>query len=156
MPTSSDARGVAEQTVNYFGPILKGAQRFVHYRDRLFGIAEIIPLTMEILREAATYESPYDLTPQDALVYASVMAHLRQHKPPASCFLNRNSKDFDGLLTAFQKIDIRSAHELHRVREALFLRERASVFPAPASPSHTARRQPLPAGGDTAPISRWC
>jgi len=25
MPTSSDARGVAEQTVNYFGPILKGA-----------------------------------------------------------------------------------------------------------------------------------
>ena len=29
----------------------------------------------DILREAATYESPYDLTPQDALVYASVIAH---------------------------------------------------------------------------------
>src|SRR6266446_7793342 len=70
-------------------------QRFVRYRDRLLGIAEIIPLTIDILREAATHESPYDLTPQDALVYASVIAHLRQNKPPVSCFLNRNSKDFD-------------------------------------------------------------
>jgi predicted nucleic acid-binding protein len=70
-------------------------QRFIRYRDRLLSIAEIIPLTIDVLREAATHESPYDLTPQDALVYASVIAHLRQHKPPVSCFLNRNSKDFD-------------------------------------------------------------
>jgi len=61
----------------------------------LFGIAEIIPLTINILREAVTYEAPYDLTPQDALVYTSVVAHLRQNKPPVSYFLNRNSKDFD-------------------------------------------------------------
>jgi hypothetical protein len=61
----------------------------------LFGIAEIIPLTIDILREAATHESPYDLTPQDALVYTSVIAHLRQKQPPVSRFLNRNSKDFD-------------------------------------------------------------
>jgi predicted nucleic acid-binding protein len=70
-------------------------QRFIRYRDRLLGIAEIIPLTIDILREAATHESPYDLTPQDALVYTSVIAHLRQSRPPVSCFLNRNSKDFD-------------------------------------------------------------
>ena len=70
-------------------------QRFIRYRDRLLSIAEIIPLTIDVLREAATHESPYDLTPQDALVYASVIAHLRQHKPLVSCFLNRNSKDFD-------------------------------------------------------------
>jgi predicted nucleic acid-binding protein len=70
-------------------------QRFIRYRDRLLSIAEIIPLTIDVLREAATHESPYDLTPQDALVYASVIAHLRQHKPPVGCFLNRNSKDFD-------------------------------------------------------------
>src|SRR5262249_26959794 len=61
-----------------------------------------------------------------------------------------------GLLTAFPKMDIRSAHELSMIKEALFLSERASVFPAPASPSHTARRRPPPAGGDTAPISRRC
>ena len=70
-------------------------KRFLRYRDRLLGIAEIIPLTINILREAATHEAPYDLTPQDALVYTSVIAHLRQHQPPVSCFLNRNSKDFD-------------------------------------------------------------
>jgi predicted nucleic acid-binding protein len=70
-------------------------QRFIRYRDRLLSIAEIIPLTIDILREAAIHESPYDLTPQDALVYTSVISHLRQSKPPASCFLNRNSKDFD-------------------------------------------------------------
>lgn len=70
-------------------------QCFIRYRDRLLGIAEIIPLTIDILREAATHESPYDLTPQDALVYTSVIAHLRQNQPSVSCFLNRNSKDFD-------------------------------------------------------------
>jgi len=70
-------------------------QRFIRYRDRLLGIAEIIPLTVDILREAATHESPYDLTPQDVLVYTSVITHLRQNNPPISCFLNRNSKDFD-------------------------------------------------------------
>lgn len=70
-------------------------QRFIHFRDRLTNVAEVIPLTLDILREAATYEAPYDLTPQDALVYMSVITHLRQNKSSASCFLNRNSKDFD-------------------------------------------------------------
>ena len=32
---------------------------------------------------------------QDAIVLASVLAHLDLHNPPESCFLNRNSKDFD-------------------------------------------------------------
>ncbi|RRR66087.1 MAG: PIN domain-containing protein [Candidatus Viridilinea halotolerans] len=70
-------------------------QRFTHFRSRLTRIAEIIPLTLDTLREAATYETPYGLTPQDALVYASVITHLRQNKSLISCFLNRNSKDFD-------------------------------------------------------------
>src|SRR5262249_7024990 len=70
------------------------------------------------------------------------------HKTPQ--YLNH------GLLTAFPKMDIRSAHELSMIKEALFLSERESVFPDPASPSHTARRRPPPAGGDTAPISRRC
>lgn len=70
-------------------------QRFVQFRDGLLGIAEIVPLTADIVRTAAAYETPLDLSPQDALVYASVVAHLRQHNPPVSCFLNRNAKDFD-------------------------------------------------------------
>ena len=71
------------------------SQRFVQYRDRLLKNTEIIPLTADILTEAAIYEDPYDLKPQDALVYASVISHLRQDQPTVACFLNRNSRDFD-------------------------------------------------------------
>jgi predicted nucleic acid-binding protein len=70
-------------------------QRFKYYRNQLLNEAEIIPLTIDILREAATYEDPYVLTPQDSIVYTSVITHLRQTQPPSGCFLNRNSKDFD-------------------------------------------------------------
>src|SRR5947208_13119267 len=65
-------------------------------------------------------------------------------------------RNYNGLLTAFPKMDLPSAHGLHMVREALFLIEREAIFPAPASPSHTARRPLPPAGGDTTPISRLC
>lgn len=70
-------------------------QRFVQYREQLLKNAEVIVLTADILTEAATYEAPYDLSPQDALVYSSVITHLCQHQPHIACFLNRNSKDFD-------------------------------------------------------------
>jgi predicted nucleic acid-binding protein len=70
-------------------------QRFVQYRERLLQSAEVIALTADILTEAAASEGPYDLKPQDAFVYASVITHLRQHQPQIACFLNRNTKDFD-------------------------------------------------------------
>jgi predicted nucleic acid-binding protein len=70
-------------------------QRFVEYRNRFLKQAQVIPLTANILNDAATYEDPYDLSPQDALIYSSVITHLRQHQPQIACFLNRNSKDFD-------------------------------------------------------------
>ena len=69
--------------------------RFTQCRERLLKIGEIVDLTADILNEAASYETKYDLTPQDALVYASVIAHLRRSQPQQACFLNRNSKDFD-------------------------------------------------------------
>jgi len=57
--------------------------------------AEVIPLDDGILREAAAIEVDYDLSSQDAIVLASVLAHLESTAPPESCFLNRNTKDFD-------------------------------------------------------------
>jgi hypothetical protein len=69
--------------------------RFIQYRERLLKVGEIVALTSDILIEAAFCETTYDLTPQDALVYASVIAHLRCYQPQQACFLNRNSKDFD-------------------------------------------------------------
>ena len=35
------------------------------------------------------------MTGPDAIVLASVLAHLDLHRPIKSCFLNRNTKDFD-------------------------------------------------------------
>lgn len=70
-------------------------QRFTQYRDRMLRVAEIVPLTLAILTTAAAYEVPFDLKPQDALVYASVINHLRQNQPANGCFLNKNTKDFD-------------------------------------------------------------
>lgn len=70
-------------------------QRFNLYRERLLRVGEIVPLTVEILNAALKYEAIYDLTPQDALVYASVIHYLQRFPSAKSCFLNRNSRDFD-------------------------------------------------------------
>jgi predicted nucleic acid-binding protein len=69
--------------------------RFIQCRDRLLKVGEIVALNVNILSEAVAYETTYDLTPQDALIYASVLTHLRHDLPEQACFLNRNSKDFD-------------------------------------------------------------
>lgn len=44
---------------------------------------------------AADLELDYGMSGQDAIVLASVLGHLEDHHPAGSCFLNRNSKDFD-------------------------------------------------------------
>jgi hypothetical protein len=61
----------------------------------LIDASHVIPLDADILRSAALIEPSYDLFPQDAIVLASVLAHLERNTPEESCFLNRNAKDFD-------------------------------------------------------------
>jgi predicted nucleic acid-binding protein len=70
-------------------------ENFAKYRESLLKIAEIIPLNADILLQTASAEYNYGLTPQDALVYVSVLKHLQENKPQQACFLNRNSKDFN-------------------------------------------------------------
>ena len=67
-------------------------RRFRDYLKKLTAIADIIPLTAEILNSAN--EQRFDLKPQDAIIYSSVIAHLEDSDQENSCFLNRNSKDF--------------------------------------------------------------
>jgi PIN domain len=71
---------------------LKGLQRTVL---RLLKIVEVIPLDSGILRTATKLQFQYDLSGQDSIVLASVLAHLSLHQAHESCFLNRNHKDFD-------------------------------------------------------------
>jgi predicted nucleic acid-binding protein len=70
-------------------------QRFYQYLSRIDQSVEIIPLTAEVILEGKRHETRYDLGVQDAIVCASIMTHLRQQDRSQSCFLNRNSRDFD-------------------------------------------------------------
>jgi hypothetical protein len=62
--------------------------------DAIIDAAEIIPLNVDVFREAKGFQAAYDMSFQDSLVLASVVRHLRQAMPEESCFLNRNTKDF--------------------------------------------------------------
>jgi hypothetical protein len=61
----------------------------------LLRTADIIGLDAAILGSAIEIQERYGMSGQDAIVLASVVAHLDLHNPPERCFLNRNSKDFD-------------------------------------------------------------
>lgn len=57
--------------------------------------AEIIPLDHMILASAEILQSDLPMSGQDAIVLGSVLKHLDQTRPAESCFMNRNSRDFD-------------------------------------------------------------
>ena len=62
---------------------------------RLLEVAEIVPLNQSVVMEAMGYREKYGLGCQDSLAFSSVIDHLHSVASPPSCFLNRNSKDFD-------------------------------------------------------------
>ncbi|MYC83781.1 MAG: PIN domain-containing protein [Acidobacteria bacterium] len=64
-------------------------------RSRLMNSASVLPLDSSVLAVSTQYQRKHGFSPQDALVYSSVLCHLEQVRTPQSCFLNRNSKDFD-------------------------------------------------------------
>lgn len=70
-------------------------QRFQIVVEKLLVVSKVVPLTVEILTAAMGYQSELDFTPQDAIVYASVIEDLNQSDEQRRCFINRNSKDFD-------------------------------------------------------------
>ena len=71
------------------------SKRLEEVRSRLAKTAEVIPLDASVLIASAQYQRTHDFSPQDALVYSTVLSHLERTRAPQSCFLNRNSRDFD-------------------------------------------------------------
>ena len=69
--------------------------QLAHTSEAILSAASVIPLNSEVLLSALTYQNRLGLSPQDAIVYASVLWHLQETKPDQSCFINRNAKDFD-------------------------------------------------------------
>ena len=77
--------------------------RLEDVRHRLMRITEVIPLDASIVSVAAMqYQQTHGFSPQDALVYSSVLSHLERVSAPQSCFLNRNSTDFDNQIVVEQ------------------------------------------------------
>lgn len=58
-------------------------------------VAEVIPLGASVLLEASASEKTLRLSPQDALVFASVVEHLSDAGPGQKCFITRNAQDFN-------------------------------------------------------------
>jgi hypothetical protein len=63
--------------------------------DGILKTAEVIPLDSDMFHRAAGIQIALDMSIQDSIVLASVVHHLNETKPAESCFLNRNTKDFD-------------------------------------------------------------
>ena len=57
-------------------------------------MAHVIPMDFNIIDSAEDYREQLSLSPQDSIVYSSVLSHLRENTEEYSCFLNRDSKDF--------------------------------------------------------------
>lgn len=58
--------------------------------DRLQRVAEVIPLDASILRDSIRCRRAHRLSPQDAIVYASVLAHLASGSERKSYFVSRD------------------------------------------------------------------
>ena len=70
-------------------------KRIEQVKQRLWTVGEVVPLDINVLRNAADCQSKFDLSPQDAVVYASIRSRLEfEHQAP-SCFISRNPADFD-------------------------------------------------------------
>lgn len=61
----------------------------------LLSVGEVLPLGLSVLQRAAEWQANFDLSPQDAIVYASIRARLEIDHVSSSCFVSRNPGDFD-------------------------------------------------------------
>jgi predicted nucleic acid-binding protein len=77
-------------------------QEFYVSLDRLLAVVDIIPLNSETLRSALSGGRSRGLQLPDAIVLASVLAHLDTSQPTDACFLNRDRKDFNSPYVAEQ------------------------------------------------------
>lgn len=89
-------RRFGELTALLVGSADEDAKRLEEVLTTIVDVAGIIPLEAQVLTESIRYQQVHDFSPQDAIVHASIISDLRRGNPGnPSCFLNRNSKDFD-------------------------------------------------------------
>ena len=65
--------------------------------ERLLQTAEVVPIGLNTIRAATTLQKTRNLSPQDAIVYASILDHLASAPDQLRCFVTKDSKDFRNL-----------------------------------------------------------
>ena len=63
--------------------------------EGLLKAAKMIPLDSDLFNDAVEIQASLDMSMQDAIVLACVLHHLAETRPANSCFINRNTRDFD-------------------------------------------------------------
>ena len=71
--------------------------------------SDVIPIYLDAVKSAINYQENLNLSPQDSIVYASVLGHLQSGATGPKCFLSRNSKDFliPDIMTELSQYDCR-------------------------------------------------
>jgi PIN domain len=88
--------------------------------ERLLNWAEIEPLTLDIVALSRSYVSkPYDLSPQDAAVLASVWTHLNRGGTGKKWFVSADKKGFDDpdIRDMLKKFDCDVLHKFDEAKE---------------------------------------
>ncbi len=62
---------------------------------RLLQVADVIPLDATVLEMSKQHRCKHDLSPQEAIVYASVLLDLDKRRSPQNFFISRD-RDFAG------------------------------------------------------------
>lgn len=63
--------------------------------SKVLKTATIIPIDREVIKAAISFQKTRNLSPQDSIVYASVLSHLLgTSTEEKKCFITKNSKDF--------------------------------------------------------------
>lgn len=70
-------------------------RRIEEVKQRIRTVGQVLSLDLNVLTNAADCQNRFDLSPQDAVVYASIRGYLEGDHASASCFVSRNPADFD-------------------------------------------------------------
>lgn len=63
--------------------------------ERILQTVEVIPIDLSTIRASITLQKSRNLSPQDALIYASILDHLGKEKSDSfDCFITKDSKNF--------------------------------------------------------------
>lgn len=63
--------------------------------ERILQTVEVIPIGLSTIRASIKLQKSRNLSPQDALIYASILDHLdKEESDSFGCFITKNSKDF--------------------------------------------------------------